>query len=90
MRALDGRSKMSKQSKLREAAEQLQVYELVALKRWLRGHGGFDPGINQRYHNRDIKYLMALVRNRGGDPELIKARGREHGIEVICKYRGYD
>lgn len=77
---------MSKQSKLREAAEQLEIYERVALKRWLREHGGFDPGINHR----DVKYLTALVRNRGGDPELIRAKGREHGVEIICKYRGYD
>ena len=79
-------------SKLRETAEDILVYERVVLKRWLREHGGLSSGFDQRYRDRDrdVEYLAVMVRDRGGDPELLRSRGREWGVKALCEKHGCD
>lgn len=73
-------------SKLRETAEDILVYERVVLKRWLREHGG----LLLLDMDMDIEYLAAVVRNHGGDPELLRSRGREWGVKALCEKQGCD
>jgi len=75
---------MCDQNKLRKMARDICVYERVVLKRWLRGHGGFKDHSGD-LESFDMEYLSDMVRDRGGDPELLRAGGREWGTAEICK-----
>ncbi len=80
---------MSEKNRLRKMAQDISVYERVVLKRWLQGHGGFSDHSGD-LESFDIEYLSNIIRDRGGDPELLCARGREWGVMEICKKHGLD
>jgi len=75
---------MEGMDKAREMARRVQSGERAAMRRWL----AWDDMISETCENLrilDMATLEVLIRERGGDPEKIKTKGRKRVVDKLLR-----